>query len=304
MREESAGKPSSFASRDPSFAERVTERVQHAKQVGALHVTRTQAHVVEDQGVPFLVHQALEKRHKPHGKRFDPRTQSDPFERHDPHLFVEDISTTHKVLLNKYPVLDNHLLLVTKKFEHQQSWLTVADFEAIARTVERMDALIFYNGGPVAGASQPHKHIQALPLPLGHQDSPVPLWPGDTRERDDSSWTGTVSSWPFLHLAVRMPGEAHEVGPQELLRQATEAMNSLELLDRHSGLPAPFNLVIVRNWMWIVPRVEERVGKISINGLGFVGSFYVKNQRRLSRLRATGPMKALELVTGSRAFEE
>jgi ATP adenylyltransferase len=28
------------------------------------------------------------------------------------------------------------------------------------------DALCFYNSGPASGASQPHKHVQIIPLPL------------------------------------------------------------------------------------------------------------------------------------------
>ena len=32
-------------------------------------------------------------------------------------------------------------------------------------------ALAFYNSGKVSGASQPHKHVQIVPLPLGDSDS-------------------------------------------------------------------------------------------------------------------------------------
>ena len=42
-----------------------------------------------------------------------------------------------------------------------------ADFDALARGLAAIDGLAFYNGGTVAGASQPHKHLQLVPVPLG-----------------------------------------------------------------------------------------------------------------------------------------
>ena len=50
--------------------------------------------------------------------------------------------------------------------------------------------------------------------------------------------------------------------------------------------------------MLVVPRPREHAGSISINALGFVGSFFVKSDAELELLRATGPMEVLRQVAG------
>ena len=49
--------------------------------------------------------------------------------------------------------------------------------------------LAFYNCGPVSGASQPHKHVQVVPLPL------------DDPERSSSSSSGASDGAPGSSLA-------------------------------------------------------------------------------------------------------
>ena len=61
-----------------------------------------------------------------------------PFLPYDEELFVADLSDTHVALLNKYNVLDHHLLLVTRAFEEQESLLTRGDFEALAARLIEM----------------------------------------------------------------------------------------------------------------------------------------------------------------------
>jgi sulfate adenylyltransferase (ADP) / ATP adenylyltransferase len=81
-----------------------------------------------------------------------------PFE---PGICVEDsLTSTHSLLLNKYPVRRNHLLIVTNKKESQTNLLNKSDFEAMCITMKTMDeAFAFYNAGEKAGSSVNHKHI-------------------------------------------------------------------------------------------------------------------------------------------------
>ena len=89
-----------------------------------------------------------------------------PFLPYDADLWVTDISQTHICLLNKFNVIENHILVVTRVFEDQESLLTAEDFEAMWICMAEFDGLAFYNSGPIAGASQQHKHLQIVPLPL------------------------------------------------------------------------------------------------------------------------------------------
>lgn len=81
-----------------------------------------------------------------------------PFE---PGICVDDcLTTTHSLLLNKYPVRRNHLLIITNKKCPQTDLLNKADFKAICITMKSMDeSFVFYNAGEIAGSSQNHKHI-------------------------------------------------------------------------------------------------------------------------------------------------
>jgi ATP adenylyltransferase len=58
----------------------------------------------------------------------------------------------------------------------------------------------------------------------------------------------------------------------------------------------PYNLLVTRRWMLLVPRSRERFGAVSINALGFAGSLFVRDESEMAALRAAGPMKALQAV--------
>ena len=73
------------------------------------------------------------------------------------------LGAAHVVVLNKFPVIDRHLLLVTRQFEDQHTPLSHADFDALAAVIAVHGGLGFYNGGRTAGASQAHKHLQWVP---------------------------------------------------------------------------------------------------------------------------------------------
>src|SRR5204863_1948711 len=102
------------------------------------------------------------------------RRQEDPFMQPEAELFVADIPPAHYALLNKYNVLDRHLLVVTRAYVDQDEALERADCEALAACMGEEAVLGFYNGGRDAGASQPHKHLQVVRLPLSPREE-IPL---------------------------------------------------------------------------------------------------------------------------------
>jgi ATP adenylyltransferase len=58
----------------------------------------------------------------------------------------------------------------------------------------------------------------------------------------------------------------------------------------------PYNLLVTRRWMLLVPRSRESFGSISVNALGFAGSLFVRDDAEMRTLRAAGPMRALREV--------
>ena len=80
-----------------------------------------------------------------------------PFLPWDPRLEVETVGERHVVILNKYPVQIGHLLLITRQWGPQLGWLDQTDWSAVSAVNEQVQGLWFFNCGPLAGASQPHR---------------------------------------------------------------------------------------------------------------------------------------------------
>ena len=109
-------------------------------------------------------------------------------------------------MLNKFNVVEHHLLIVTRHFEHQDTPLTPADWEAWWACLAEYDGLGFYNGGTIAGASQTHKHLQLVPLPLAPSGPRIPLEPL-LELPAGAEELGRAPGLPFSHMLARLdPG--------------------------------------------------------------------------------------------------
>lgn len=223
------------------------------------------------------------------------QTGTNPFLPYEDELFVADISDTHVCLLNKFNVVAHHLLIVTREFEDQEKRLTVKDFEAVWTCMAEFDSLAFYNAGVTAGASQAHKHLQQIPLPLGDAPQAIPMDELLEGEIDDGRLT-RVPGIPFVHSVTGMGSLACLEASQAAARTEQLYHDMLETVGRERKA-APYNLLVTRNWMLLVPRTEEKYGPISVNALGFAGSLLVRNENELSFVREQGPMTLLRNVT-------
>ncbi|KLU23874.1 phosphorylase [Caballeronia mineralivorans PML1(12)] len=288
----------------------VLRQTAHALDCGALFPIETIRTTIEDSGVRFLIRQVsslarkdedqqLRKAKAANGRR------ADPFLPYDPDLFVADISETHIALLNKFNVIDHHLLIVTRRFELQEALLNLADFVALFSCMMQFDGLGFYNGGPAAGASQRHKHLQIVPLPLDESGPPLPIEPLLAAARMDGL-AGTVPGLPFPHAFVRLDPLV-ATRPLEMARSAFDRYCALldavglRAIDSN-GEPqqsAPYNLLVTIGWMLLVPRSMEHVEGVSINALGFAGSLFVRDDAQMGTIRKLGPMTVLQRVTTS-----
>ena len=61
---------------------------------------------------------------------------------------------------------------------------------------------------------------------------------------------------------------------------------------------APYNLLLTRRWLMLVPRTREHFERISINAMGFAGSLFVRDGEELGRVEAVGPLTILQAVSG------
>jgi ATP adenylyltransferase len=280
----------------------------HATVCGALRPIRATHRVLEEAGIPFTIWSpAPHAQAAPHGVDAPaPASEKPPYADDSPNpflpfapeMFVADLTPTHLCLLNKFNILPHHLLIVTRVFEHQEEWLNAADFTALWLCLAAFPGLGFYNGGQAAGASQRHKHLQVVPLPLTPGGPDLPM-AGMLARADYQDGIGRVAALPFRHaLAPLDPGWA----ATPVAAGATTLAIYIKLLaavgiayggERQS---APYNLLATREWMLLVPRSQEAYAGIAVNAMGYAGSLLARGAPQMETLRREGPLAVLRAV--------
>lgn len=267
----------------------VAARAEAALAAGAMHDFECELEFVADAGVDFVVRRATKfpRGESAAGRGKDaPKLPDDPFLDPEPHLVVGPFGDSHLAILNKFSVLRGHLLLVTRHFVEQRTLLGERDFAALAECMADAEVLAFYNGGAEAGASQAHKHLQVVTLPLSPRRS-VPM--SALLEREPVAL-------PFRHAFARL-AQGDAARPDILLAGYRKllALAGVEAV-RKEGLEwqsRPYSLVVTHEWMLVVPRSHDRFEGISINTLAFAGSFFVRDAAQLEALTRAGPMRVL-----------
>jgi ATP adenylyltransferase len=178
----------------------------------------------------------------------------------------------------------------------------MGDFAALWQCLAEKEALVFYNAGKIAGASQSHKHLQLIALPIANANPQLPI----QRLLEALSGDGSpriVAGLPWVHRALRWPFEpsADPFAKAEFsFRQYRTMLADVGLngtLEPETCPQAgPYNLLATREWMILIPRSSELFDSISINALGFAGTFFLKDEEQLRKLREAGPMAALRSV--------
>ncbi len=221
----------------------------------------------------------------------------DPFMPYDKDLFVGDLTDTHICLLNKYNVMKDHILIVTRSFEDQESPLSPGDFEALCLCLEQIGGLAFYNSGEKAGASQKHKHIQMVSLPLGGSEGRIPIEPlVNAAERRPGGRALVIPQFEFRH-GVFFLSSSEKAAVKEIAFYLYEKYLELADYTGLSGQWGPYNLLITREWMLLIPRTRERFEGISVNSLGFAGTLLVKDVSEFEIIERAGLFKILNSVT-------
>ena len=280
--------------------QRLCERTEHALACGALHPIRAALHWIEDGGVRFLVRMlsSVARKDLALAERAARHTRGDfnPFLPYETDLFVADLSATHVALLNKFNVVPHHLLIITQRFQHQETVLSKADFEALWACMREYASLGFYNSGGVAGASQRHKHLQVVPLPLAPEGPDLPLGPL-IAQVEFADGIGTCPALPYAHAMARLDEESWLAspipGPAAALSAYERLLATLGLRPGESGHLPPYNLLVTKAWMLVIPRSREAFDGISVNALGFAGAMIARDEAQLERIRQAGPLATL-----------
>jgi ATP adenylyltransferase/5',5'''-P-1,P-4-tetraphosphate phosphorylase II len=139
------------------------------------------------------------------------------------------------VLPNEFPVFPLHVLLVPA--EHRES-LQVEDLASAASFVRRFPDYLAFHNMRYAGASRPeHLHFQAVP---GNHGLPLLIAPRRELASFRSSRLSAIDDYPACALVAE---------GSQAVRLAFAITKALH--------PAPFNLVLLGDTVFVIPRTKE-----------------------------------------------
>ena len=297
--------------------EKLKQQTKYALECRALQPIPTEYEFVQQDNICFQVRILSNLSRKDQARKQQEKKQADtgkdfnPFLPYEKDLFVADISTTHLCLLNKYNVVDYHLLIVTREFEEQENLLNLQDFQALGSCMREFEGLAFYNSGKTAGASQRHKHLQIVPVPMVPDGEKIPIDRAIATATFDngigvtSVQTLHTKSLPFRHAIAKLDsGWVHSPfdSAAEILESYLTLLKAvgIESNDRMSGKQSGnYNLLVTREWMLVVPRSYADFQSISVNSLGFAGALLVRSQEQMNIVKEQKPLTILRHVVSS-----
>lgn len=236
---------------------------------------------------------------------------------------------SHYLVLNKFAVVPEHFILATTEFKPQTHVLEESDLASTLACIEAyedarlrsnqsgkggnaQDGLYaFFNCGEHSGASQPHRHIQLLPI---------------SRMKDGlddaGSWSILADNLkthkpPFVtfseDIRLDMPGSELHAAYLRLYRRACRAV---ALNDNHPPEEDPptegetvisYNMAMTKSTLVLAPRIAEgakilspqgqHVGSLALNGTVLAGTALVKNELEWEALRQE-PASLLSVLRG------
>ncbi|KPV78423.1 uncharacterized protein RHOBADRAFT_40970 [Rhodotorula graminis WP1] len=336
------------------LAPRLKSQYNAALKAGSLHFTDSDEVELEDEatGIPFEVRYAPALAKKPTANKDSGSTAStaddskpvDPFAPpYQQDLLVaeetvkeddDDAGEGFVVLLNKFCVTPRHFLLVTKDFRKQTTPVspleTFTAWSILKQLGSREKHLAFFNCGDESGASQPHKHLQFIPISTGmapfdsYIDAHKPAKPQQPFQLPLPYANFTALIDP-PSSASRSDLVAY-LGQRflELLDLMIDHRRRLSLSDPAAlGLDAPtrgmrlselsYNVVMTQQYLHLVPRRREKYtarassdvdgggegapGRtVSVNALGFAGMVLVKDEATLEVVKRVGVLEVLKEV--------
>ena len=283
-------------------------------------------HIVAD-SVEFQLRYCPALKRKPQGDSSDTNKQStaskfDPFADPAPELLIAQIpdsNASHALVLNKYPVIQNHFIIATKEnkpqtdlLEKDDLVLTHACLRAWQGAVRRDGSFssrlfAFFNSGEHSGASQVHRHLQFLPE-------------NDMAGADNYDWKVLIDrmsirahpslplfqdpTLPILHFSSPLDQTISDSDlHQKYILLIKAAMSATQYpgqplkedlaIDRKGKTLISYNLAMTTEKIAIFPRCQEAVAipgagpesSVAINGTILAGTLMVKDETEWDILR-------------------
>ncbi|KAI8146036.1 ATP adenylyltransferase-domain-containing protein [Fennellomyces sp. T-0311] len=284
----------------PSLIQEKYDAALKSKDLFFFETTQVKKNV---HGVEFEITYAPSLANKPSGAPAEEnkKIKVNPFLPPHPALHVMDFDE-HSIVLNKFCVVPHHVIVVTKEFKSQSQPLFPSDLLATWKCMMTgfgtTPTLAFYNCGPFSGASQPHKHMQILPLHGQQPQPPIKVLFNQIKDRK-AGQIYILNELPFVHVITPLDRNFIDSSTDNEEVADYLAQMFFGLLDamfhqlRKHATPdreISYNFILTDQFMMMVPRSRELATmpqgnlQISINSLGFAGFVLVKAPEELAAL--------------------
>ena len=297
----------------PGLWPAVLDTARAAASDGALVSTATTPSLVHDGGWTFVLRVARSLQAKSEAAAAAAKRKQkeagkgrafNPFDPPDPRLVVAPLPPSHTLVLNKFNVAGGHVLIITQAFEPQEAALTPADAAAawaVVTSFPGAGGLLYFNRGPLSGASQPHKHVQVVPLPLdaaeaGTDDTARAPYEGAALAAVTEAGVPPLTVTPVRSLPVRAYAAAMPPAPGPTPTQLAACLGDLAAACGVVGGDkdtCSYNLLLTRRLALAVPRAAAGVGPVGVNAIGYAGSLLVRTEAELEYVRGVGPWGVL-----------
>ncbi|KAL7911317.1 ATP adenylyltransferase domain-containing protein [Trichoderma velutinum] len=322
----------------PNLHELVKATFSKALSTNELHYFPTQVTILQVNSIPFQLRFSPSLANKPKGPPPDPsqpRKPFDPFANPPASLFITDLGPSHFLVLNKFAVVPEHFILATKEYKLQTHVLEESDLEATLACIDAYEQakqdgassnsnsqekesqddglFAFFNGGQHSGASQPHRHIQLLPV---------------SRMKDgldaDSSWdvlaqqTDKLEKTPFVAFSEAIntetsPASLHAAylrlykkACQAVAQHAGATGSTSDEIPTTGETKISYNMAMTKDTIVISPRLSEGseikssetsspIGSLALNGTLLAGTALVKSEAEWDALKKS-PSELLAIL--------
>ncbi|KAH8815908.1 Ap4A phosphorylase-like protein II [Xylogone sp. PMI_703] len=229
-----------------------------------------------------------------------PQKPLNPFLNPPPSLYVTEVPPAHYVVLNKFAIVPEHFILATKEFKLQTDLLEEDDLGAAYTCLatyraEGKELFGFFNSGEHSGASQPHRHIQFLPVDSMYEglkaDEWKPLIDRLTTEPKPAPIPKDATSDMIHRIYLKMHEQARHAMQQYLTSHSEGDLN--EAVD--GSPPMSYNLGFTDTTLVLCPRIAEGIkipsetgeslGPVALNGTLLAGTLLVKSDAEWNALK-------------------
>ncbi|KAH6654543.1 5',5'''-P-1,P-4-tetraphosphate phosphorylase 2 [Truncatella angustata] len=283
-----------------------------AKASGDLTYYPTQVALLDVNSIHFQLRFSPSLASKPKGPppkdtEADAKRHFNPFENPLPSMTIAQLPPSHALVLNKFAIVPEHFILITKTPKPQTHVLERDDVAAAHACVrayweEGQELFVFFNSGEHSGASQPHRHLQLLPVEQMRHGLDEQI------NGDGSQWNVLVESargqqqrgnLPFTVLSETI---SPDIGPIELhekyvslYQRAAELVLPNQEVAGEGEARFSYNMAMTSNVIALCPRLAEgaaiknqdggEIGHIALNGTLLAGTALVKTQEQYDVLR-------------------